>query len=1227
MTKPVSWWRRPSVVFPAALVLIGVLSHLVWFNFGTILNHSDWTFWGQQAIKELWYSWGSWLSFNGFGAVNIQIPFLGFNLVWSLFGLIGWSYDAATKVTFMIPIAVLGFIAPYVLFRYLLRHEAIAFCAALYYGTAIYFLVKQTAHLPIALVYALAPLVLWAFLRALERSTAARWISFGLLYTVSIIYEVRITFVVTLLLAGYLLGCGWPWLRRQGWWLIFGGTVVVGLNLFWLLPTVLGGGTQAIAGVADRGLFGNQLFDLVHAFTAMESSWTGALPRQDFVMQDVMWYLWLVPLLAWSVLLQLQQLNRRERVWAIFWAVLTLAGIFLTKQADLPLAGAYEWMYNHVPGFSLFREASKFYLLSDMGYAGLLGLALVAWWRWAQTIAWRRWAVMVAGVGVVGLSLFNLWPLVNGRIGTMFTPRHMPADYVTLNAFLQHQNDYFRTYWVPRPSRWNAYSNLHPQLSSVDAVGSDWKDFDTASQSGGNESSQQAAVAMLRKPYAADLLNRSSVKYLIVPSRDTANEDDFFQFYGDDRQFFLHQLDALPFLKRIDIGTKEVVVYQNVGYKAYVSAPGSVIRLPDMAGLERTLGFAGQQLGKSFDFVAGAVAGTQGATGVQDIFAALTRQSMSPGKLTQTINPPGDQRTLYLNTDHAELSYQVQQGRTLVVSRQQVAGLQVNGRPVEPAGSSTTTVARVILLAGAQYYMQYGQTLLPVDSGDGGVHPLGALADALTLVRVTPANQVNNPSLEQGLWQTKVSDCNAYDSFADISMDTSDDATDGRQSLELDAGRHTACTGPAPLAVTAGTNLVFSFDYRVLNGLGGGYRLSFNDAAKTVISDQLTGGDNSWRQLSRTVTVPAGATSLAIQLLATPNDRTPIRGVVRYDNLAVRTIASQTPLAAAAPPSYQSVGLPAAGPLRFTYADASFDYRNLLPNPSFEQGLWRDKVGDCYNYDDHPDIKMSLNHQVHSDGDQSLQLEARRHVACTGLSDIPVVTGGTYLLSFDYQSPNATTGRYYMSFNDPKRTVMSDWLPIKDQTWQTLTRTVSVPAGATSATLFVYAYPDETNGAYVINRYDNFSLTRVPDLADQYYLVDAPSSTPVSTPAMSWTAAGPTQKQLHIQGARGTFYVAMSEAYNPHWQLAGAGGGRAIPAASHLKLNDFENGWYIDVAALCQGKQSFCHRQADGSYNLELLATFTPQRYFYAGAAASGLTLVACLGYLAWAWRRRRTKA
>lgn len=78
-----------------------------------------------------------------------------------------------------------------------------------------------------------------------------------------------------------------------------------------------------------------------------------------------------------------------------------------------------------------------------------------------------------------------------------------------------------------------------------------------------------------------------------------------------------------------------------------------------------------------------------------------------------------------------------------------------------------------------------------------------------------------------------------------------------------------------------------------------------------------------------------------------------------------------------------------------------------------------------------------------------------------------------------------------------------------------------------------------------------------------------------------------------------------------------------IPDDKHLIANGYANSWIIDPDSICQNNDR-CTKNPDGSYDFELIVEFWPQRLFYIGLFISGITLLTCLGYIIWDWRRKR---
>lgn len=319
--------------------------------------------------------------------------------------------------------------------------------------------------------------------------------------------------------------------------------------------------------------------------------------------------------------------------------------------------------------------------------------------------------------------------------------------------------------------------------------------------------------------------------------------------------------------------------------------------------------------------------------------------------------------------------------------------------------------------------------------------------------------------------------------------------------------------------------------------------------------------------------------------------------------------------------------------LDMTYRDAAFTYQNQVSNPSLEQGLWKKQVGDCNAYDDQAAIFMNLHKQSKTNGQQSLELKARRHIACTGPDAIAVKPGAKYLLSFDYQSIDGAFAGYNAGFDDTERRSTGERLPDESGQWQSYSTEITAPADAKNLNLLVYAYPSGEPGSLGTARYDNFRLVEIPNVRDRFFLVSAQDGSAPKAPSVSSTKRNPTKHLLHIKNAREPFYITTKETYDRLWQLRpddGTGGLAGLfkqtsPVSSkdHVRTNGNMNGWYIDPAALC-AQHVGCTTHADGSYDIKLVMEFSPQRWFYIGCIITLITGTGTATYIVFDIRRSR---
>lgn len=1218
--------KQPKVYFPLLALAINLVIYNRWLNLSAIYTYADWGFLFQKTQTEFLTIQNLW-NYNGLGKVNVTLSGFPLEILQGFLAHL-FTFAYTEKFLYMFPAVIVAALGSYFLAKEQGLGNVGSLLASIVFNCNVYVLVLATGHLNLmgAFAFALPSLL---FMQRYIRTNKKRnlYLAFPCMF-VTAVYDSRVLYILSLVIGLYFVFSWFTnikrikiYLKQSGLWL--SGLIL--LNFFWIYPlTKLGQVTNNE--IFNRGLFGSEFLNLSQALTLFHPFWTGE-KTTIFQVQPIPIYFWLVPILVTVGIF----LNRRNTK-VLFFGLIALGGILLTKQADEPFPNLYLWLYQNLPGFNAFREASKFYFLTAVGYSIAIG-ALVDWLIKNRKRAKYAQIGVFAGVGTItALFLWNALPLLNGKIEATFIPRGVPTDYRIFEQFVNNQNNYFRTLWLPASSKFGYYDNNHPKLDAINLVNGEWKAILSNPRAVSNA---QVAQAITEKNYSESVTSDASVKYIVVPLRDQANDDDFFIYYGDIREDYINNLDKLPWLSRIDIGTKDLAVYENKNFMTYFSSFTDPYVIDGLNNLEskntflqttlkfNKLSFTTDQLSFKHNQLA-------------DIFNDLNKAELKSGSIEKDFsNESNNATSIYANNNRPVIKYTIKDG-ILSFSAQKLAGPFVQDRATSLVLGSDSVFGSTPIDIRKQYYVNLADKLLKVDNSRPE-RKLGVVNQAPRLLESNIQNLVKNPSFESGLWQEKVDDCNEYDNDPRLShrIDTVE-KSEGNQSLILESDKHTACTNSEVIDVTPGKDYLLSFDYKVFNTRQAGYEVQYLNASKSSpLKKELYVNDNAWRQEVVKVSIPEGVTDVRIVLKGYPDDRRKERGESHYDNVRFSELTHVYETSLVTSARYTQTDLSGANNIRVKYSDDTLKYGNKIDNPSLENGLWQKEVGDCSAYDNKPKLGMKLSNE-RSDGDKSLQLETHRHISCTGPQNINVEESGKYLLSFDYQSNNAEQAGYYISFNDPAHTSVSERIDITDDKWHSFQKTISVPYGATSMQVIVYGYPDILEKTAIINRYDNFFLTEIPDIQDQYYLVSEPKSKLVEPKKIDFELNSPTKKTLHIKGATTPFYLAMSEAYHPQWRLifnngkvkginswAPSAKPDAVPNEDHIKLNDFQNGWFVDVDKYCK-EQNLCTRNADGSYDMEMLTEFAPQRYFYIGLIISGMTLLACLGFLSVHYYKRR---
>jgi hypothetical protein len=127
-------------------------------------------------------------------------------------------------------------------------------------------------------------------------------------------------------------------------------------------------------------------------------------------------------------------------------------------------------MYQNFPGFNAFREATKFYYVTAIGYGVLIG----SFAAYVHETSYPGFLKNAAKWSVLALTallfLYNARPIVSGEMGNLFVERQIHRDYLLLRDHIVDQNSFFRTFWLPSTSRWGYYSDMNPRLVNGDVL-------------------------------------------------------------------------------------------------------------------------------------------------------------------------------------------------------------------------------------------------------------------------------------------------------------------------------------------------------------------------------------------------------------------------------------------------------------------------------------------------------------------------------------------------------------------------------------------------------------------------------------------------------------------------------------------------------------------------------------------------------------------------------------
>ncbi len=552
-----------------------------WFVFEQI-SAGDAVFYFDENLKELSLFPYSWISvgMGRFSSLFFVFPYLIFSL--KIFSLFNFSWILIERLTWYWPFLVLSIFSSWFLLKTILPKTKFGFMAPLIYLLNAYILmIIGGGQISVMLAYAIFPLVVGLFVKGISQKNPVLPILSGLALSLQIAFEPRIAVLALLTVAFYVFFVyRFAALRKIQFFLI-PSIIALGVHFYWIFPTIFLRKPSYSLSLSSLGWVKFLSFsDFSKTFSLLHPNWPENIFGKTYFMRPEFL---IIPILAFACLLFVNQLkNTQTKKNILFFAFLALVGAFLAKGSNPPFGEVYLWLFNNFPGMNLFRDSTKFYVLIALSYSILIPFSIAEIYKRLGVMrSMRRATHYLPNLFmflVVCSLLLLVKPAILGQLGGTFKAKKVPRGYIQLKDFIENQDEFSRTFWVPKKQRFGFFANNHPVISAeafvTDSVCQEpfCSLKEEMSEKWGeeclpNDRCYVRELSYFLNPKTAEALSLMAVKYVFVPFDP---EGEIFlaerKYNQQQRKEVEEFLDTIPWLKKIDV-TDKIAVYETPSHK------------------------------------------------------------------------------------------------------------------------------------------------------------------------------------------------------------------------------------------------------------------------------------------------------------------------------------------------------------------------------------------------------------------------------------------------------------------------------------------------------------------------------------------------------------------------------------------------------------------------------------------------------------------------------------
>lgn len=470
-----------------------------WFNFSLIVG-GDFAFIFKSVYSTYSifpFAWG-FSQGNGLGgnlspflwiATNVNIP------VTILGKYLSFSWPVIERVAYFYPFLLIGSFSIVMLSKFLsLKNIYSSISLLCFLANTYILLLVGGGQVLLALSYAISPLVILLYMLLIDKITKrvendVLFLSLitGLVVALQVFFDFRFAYITCVAVFMYVVYFIYNYFFVINnskkivifyiWWLLIVPLfVVLAIHSFWILPTVfthenllqqLGSAYTSTNAVK---YFSFAKFE--NTLSLLHPNWPENIFGLTHFFQPEFIFL---PLLAFSSLFFVQRSirHKNEQGYIIFFVFIALLGAFLAKGANPPFGNIYIWAFDHIPGFKLYRDPTKWYLLVSLSYSILIPFTIKSIHEWIgkrKNIFTKNKVLNIQNAFIfvtLGLYLFLIRPAFLGELRGTFKTSNVPNEYFQLERFLSKQNSFSRVLWVPTLERFGYYSSNHPAVGAL----------------------------------------------------------------------------------------------------------------------------------------------------------------------------------------------------------------------------------------------------------------------------------------------------------------------------------------------------------------------------------------------------------------------------------------------------------------------------------------------------------------------------------------------------------------------------------------------------------------------------------------------------------------------------------------------------------------------------------------------------------------------------------------